>query len=221
MKIILWGCTGQSKIIKSIIDHPEHIPFDPIEIVAVFDDTPNLSPPFQNIPLYEGWKDFSKWKSNYKFPLSFVVTIGNPHAKKRIEISRKLITYNLSPISIITPSFILEPYVNLGIGLQIHNHAIVNSYTQIGDYCILNTKSLVEHDCVIGQGVEIGPGAIVCGNVNIGEYTWVGAGAVIKDHITIGKNCIIGAGAVVTKNISDNQIVVGNPAKFLKINTYE
>jgi len=44
----------------------------------------------------------------------------------------------------------------------------------------------------------------------------VGANATILAGITIGENALVGAGSVVTKNIPENEIWVGNPAKFLK-----
>lgn len=50
----------------------------------------------------------------------------------------------------------------------------------------------------------------VCDNVNIG---W---NAIIMPGVTIGKNCIIGAGAVVTKDIPDNSVVVGIPARVIE-----
>ncbi|WP_415325255.1 acyltransferase [Chryseobacterium sp. MMS23-Vi53] len=44
----------------------------------------------------------------------------------------------------------------------------------------------------------------------------IGANATILAGITIGENALVGAGSVVTKNIPENEIWVGNPAKFLK-----
>jgi maltose O-acetyltransferase len=49
--------------------------------------------------------------------------------------------------------------------------------------------------------------------VDIGNFVFVGAGTIILPGITIGNNVVIGAGSVVTKNIPDNTIVAGNPAK--------
>ena len=54
------------------------------------------------------------------------------------------------------------------------------------------------------------------GHVYIGDDTFIGLGTIICNDISIGKNCIIGAGSVVTKNIPDNEIWAGNPAKFIK-----
>jgi acetyltransferase-like isoleucine patch superfamily enzyme len=49
----------------------------------------------------------------------------------------------------------------------------------------------------------------------------IGANATILAGITIGENALIGAGSVVTKNIPDNEIWIGNPAKFLKKNAHD
>jgi len=45
---------------------------------------------------------------------------------------------------------------------------------------------------------------------------WIGAGAIIMPGTTIGKSAIVGAGAVVTKNVPDNDVVVGIPAKQIE-----
>lgn len=52
--------------------------------------------------------------------------------------------------------------------------------------------------------------------VYIGKDVWIGANVVILPGVKIGKNAIIGAGSVVTKNIPDNAIAYGNPAKIVK-----
>ena len=44
----------------------------------------------------------------------------------------------------------------------------------------------------------------------------IGSGATILSKVTVGNNAIVGAGSVVTKDVPDNAIVVGNPAKFLR-----
>lgn len=54
--------------------------------------------------------------------------------------------------------------------------------------------------------------------VQIGNDVWVGGGSIILPGVTIGNNVIVGAGSVVTKNIPDNVIVAGNPARIIKEN---
>ena len=52
--------------------------------------------------------------------------------------------------------------------------------------------------------------------MRIGELSFFGIGAIIIQGIKIGKNVAIGAGSVAIKNIPDNVIAVGNPAKIIK-----
>lgn len=52
--------------------------------------------------------------------------------------------------------------------------------------------------------------------VAIKQNAWIGANAVILPGVIIGKNAIIGAGAVVTKDVEDNAVVAGVPAKFIR-----
>lgn len=212
-KILLYGGTGQSKMMSHTILQKG------LRVDSVIDDTENLTPPYDVKHFICGKDAYLRWKeevTSYK-DYSFAITIGNPHGKIRCDLYRKLEDDGLEPLTLITKGALLTS-ASINIGAQIHEHSIVNPFTKIGKYCILNTKSLVEHDCILGEGVEVGPNATICGEVTIDDYSWVGAGSVILPKLKIGKNVIIGAGSVVTKNIPDNEVWVGNPAKFLKEN---
>lgn len=52
--------------------------------------------------------------------------------------------------------------------------------------------------------------------ITIGEDTWLGGGVIVLPGVTIGKRCVIGAGAVVTRDIPDDCVAVGNPARVIK-----
>ncbi len=52
--------------------------------------------------------------------------------------------------------------------------------------------------------------------VTIGEDCWIGGGAIICPGVTIGNRCVIGAGSVVTKDIPDDSVAVGNPARVIR-----
>lgn len=54
------------------------------------------------------------------------------------------------------------------------------------------------------------------GNVVIGDYVFIGMNVVIAKNVTIGNNVIIGAGSVITKDIPDNVVVCGSPARVVK-----
>jgi acetyltransferase-like isoleucine patch superfamily enzyme len=54
------------------------------------------------------------------------------------------------------------------------------------------------------------------GTITVGDNVHIGHNTVIMPNVTIGSNCIIGCGAIVTKNIPDNSIAVGVPARVIE-----
>lgn len=55
--------------------------------------------------------------------------------------------------------------------------------------------------------------------INVGHHCWIGTGAIILQGVTIGNGSVVAAGAVVTKDIPDNEVWGGVPAKFIKKRT--
>ena len=217
--ILIYGGTGQSKVIKPIIEQPGNYQI----VKTIIDDTLLPHPPFDVANFYCGEKSYETFKElhpNYS-EYKFVIAIGNPHGQVRRNLYKKLKSEGMEICNVKSPTSTISWTSPIPVGCQIHSGVIINPNVQISSYCIFNTGAIVEHDCILEEGVEIGPGATVCGEVKIGENTWVGAGATVLPHLNIGKNVIIGAGSVVTKDIPDGYVVVGNPAKFLKINKYE
>ncbi len=81
---------------------------------------------------------------------------------------------------------------------------------------VIHQKAIIGSDCVLGQGITIG-GKSKNPNVPvIGNSVYIGAGARVLGDIKIGNNVVIGPNAVVIKDVPPNTIVGGVPAKILK-----
>lgn len=52
--------------------------------------------------------------------------------------------------------------------------------------------------------------------IKVGNNVWFGGNVTVLPNVTIGDNCVIGAGSVVTKDIPNNSLAVGNPAKVIR-----
>jgi sugar O-acyltransferase (sialic acid O-acetyltransferase NeuD family) len=120
-----------------------------------------------------------------------------------------------SPINAIHPSAVISASVKMGDGVMIAANATLNPMVNIGKGVICNTSSSIDHECIIGDFSHIAPGAVLCGNVTVGRSTFIGANSVIRQGVTIGNNVTIGAGTVVIKDVPDNAMMVGNPARKL------
>lgn len=110
----------------------------------------------------------------------------------------------------------------IGQGCEIYNSVLFGSepyLITIGDNVRLTSGvKLITHDGGIWTLRKMGllENADIFGKIEIGDNTHIGMNSIIMPNVKIGKNCIIGCGAVVTKDIPDNCIAVGVPAKVIK-----
>lgn len=211
-RIILWGGTGQAKVVRPIIEQCG------AKVVAVIDDTPGLPSPFTDVPIFQGAGGFQMWLGGQllRNDIGFCIAIGNPHGRVRLRLHDMLVAEGLKPITIAHESAVIAKDAVIGEGAQILAGAIIQPEVVIGRQCIINTKASVDHECVLEDGVEIAPGATLCGAIHIETGVWVGAGATVLPRIRIGADAIVGAGAVVTKDVASGTTVVGIPAQPLE-----
>lgn len=101
-------------------------------------------------------------------------------------------------------AFGTEPYL-IEVGENCLFAADIRLFTHDGGIKVLNTLNYFN-----GKRMD------KIGRIKIGNNVYIGTGAYVMPGVTIGNNCIIGAGAIVTKNIPDNSVAVGIPAKVIK-----
>ncbi len=170
-----------------------------------------INPFILNYLGFDGDESFKGWTGNYNFLLG----IGDN--KIRENTAKLILSKNKEILNVIHPSASISTWIKLGRGNFISRNVCINPLVEIGNFCILNTGSIIEHECVIADSVHIAPGAVLLGNVCVDKYSFIGANSVIKQGIKIGKNTVIGAGSVILKNVPDNEVWGGNPAKLLNI----
>ncbi len=212
--VFFWGAKYKAGIIHDLIENGKITEnTKKMSVRYLFD--PNLDKAqFSTKAIFSNQK--KKLKEFFKNSDWFVTCIGNELGKARYLISKELEKKDLKPLSIISKNAYYDNKNFLGKGIQLFPNSVVNYNSKIGDYSILNTGSILEHDCKVGNGVHMMPGSVVGGNTLIGDYVTIGLNATVMPKLIIEEGAFIGAGSVVTKNVKKNEVVVGNPAKFLK-----
>ena len=88
---------------------------------------------------------------------------------------------------------------------------------QIGEHCHIVQKTVfLTHDGGTLVLRHIVPDLEITKPIILGDYVYIGYGVLVLPGVVIGSNVVIGAGSVVTKNIPDNSVAVGVPAKVIK-----
>jgi sugar O-acyltransferase (sialic acid O-acetyltransferase NeuD family) len=158
---------------------------------------------------FDGDIDFIGWQEDYKF----ILGVGDNRIRNAIAL--RVLANKKELLNVVHPDALISSHVEMGMGNFISKRVAVNLLASIGDFCILNTGCIVEHECKIGNAVHIAPGAVLAGNVEVGDFSFIGANSVIKQGVKIGSNVIIGAGSVILKDVADHKKIVGNPGRMI------
>jgi sugar O-acyltransferase (sialic acid O-acetyltransferase NeuD family) len=148
----------------------------------------------------------------------FVNGIGSPSNfwKKDVIISRTCLSLEKFE-NIIHPSASVSRMSKLGYGVVVFQNATITSNVTIGNHVIILPNSVISHDDAIGNFTCIAGGVCISGCVMVGYSCYIGTNSSIIGNVKIGDYSLIGMGSVILKDVLENKVVVGNPAKVIRM----
>lgn len=146
----------------------------------------------------------------------FIAFVGMKNEKRTFD---KIQSFNIPRsrfVNLIDKTAIIpNGFCKLGNGILMAPLSQISPDTIIEDNCILLANSFLGHDSVMKRFSHLATNSVVGANVTLGKAVHVGSNSTIREKVSIGNFSLVGAGAVVLKNVNDNSVVVGNPAKYL------
>lgn len=179
-----------------------------LNVVGIIDN--ELHDTYYGVPIIGKDEDAARLFSQYG-GCKVIITPDSPKIREKLVNLYKTIGYKFA--TVISPLAHISKYAKIGEGTVIQAGVNVSTATKIGCFCKLNSYSNVMHDNVIGDFTTIAPNAVLLGRVTTGKASYIGANSTILPNTSIGSSSIVGAGAVVTKDVTNNVIVKGVPAK--------
>jgi acetyltransferase-like isoleucine patch superfamily enzyme len=113
-------------------------------------------------------------------------------------------------------------YINYGKHIKIGKNVFINfdcTFLDLGGITIEDGVLIAPKVSLLSEGHPVSPESrhsLMVGHIHIKKNAWIGANATILQGVTIGENAVVAAGAVVSKDVPDNTIVGGIPAKIIK-----
>lgn len=171
-----------------------------------------LRKPFYKLYLFRRNIESKKLKIMGK---PIIINRGNIEIGKNTKLisSSKFYGASLDKVSLYTINN--NSKIKIGENCILHGTSVRSNLSiEIGDNCILASHiKLIDHDHDIKNRKSKG---YISKEIKIGNNVWIGYNALVLKGVTIGDNSVIGAGSVVTKDIPENCIAAGNPAKVIR-----
>lgn len=208
--LLIYGSGGAGRELAFSLSL-ENEPTNKWNVLGFIDDTKENGLIINDLPVFGGYDWLKENGGNIA-----VCIVDKPKVKRQLVTKIKAIPNIKFPLIIGSHSYVSK-YIEWGEGCivaQLFNHITTN--IKIGNFVWINSYNAIGHDVKIGDYTTIFSSINIGGGAEIGTDCVIGSGVTINPHVKIGNGSIVGGGSVVTKDIPENVVVAGVPAKIIK-----
>ena len=212
MKVVIIGGRGTAIVIADQIFDAQMRYGKDIEVLGLALDDRSGGDSISGYEILCDIKDLYNKYGHYD-DVKFIYSLYRPDVmRERTRILYDLNIPNDKFFNFVHPSVMLSKSANLGIGNVLLANVVVNCNATIGNFNTVNSGTLLGHDITIGNNNYFAGQVCVGSGLTIGNENFIGLNTSIRNGITIGNNNIVGMSSNITKDVSDNNVLYGNPA---------
>lgn len=144
------------------------------------------------------------------------IALGEPYYREKLAMRVMIQGFELAIL--VHPSVYIHKSTQIESGSIICSGSFISCNSKICKNVLIQPHVNIGHDCVIGDHSVLSGFANLGGHCTIHERTYIALSVCIRDQVNIGSDTIVGMGSIVTKDIPDQVIALGNPARAMKKN---
>lgn len=145
-----------------------------------------------------------------------IIGVGEPTARKKMY--DKIVADGYKLATLIDKTATVSDTAIISEGSVVYAGAVISSEAVIRPNCMIMFHSIIGHHADVGSSCVVSPKATVGGFSKVGEQSFIGLGSSMLQHVNIGSKAIVGLGSMVFRDVADESVVIGNPARVTKGN---
>lgn len=190
--LFLIGGGGHCVSVIDVIEQTEKF-----NIQGILDVKEKVGSKVLNYPVIGTDRELEKLKAKDRY---FLITLGQiQSADLRMMLFSNGTDIGLNWATVVSPLAYISKHAKIGEGTTVMHGVLVNAGAVVGRNCILNTKSLIEHEAQIHDHCHIATGAIVNGQCEVGAESFVGSLSVLRQNLVLPPKSFVQAGSFANK----------------------
>lgn len=212
MKIVIIGGRGTAIVVADqIFDASQRFGMD-VEVIGLALDDHSCGNSINGYPILCDIKNVYSQYAGYD-DVKFIYQLYRPDVMRdRTQLLLDLQIPLNKFCNFIHPSVMLAKSAEMGYGNVLLANVVVNCNAVLGNFNTVNSGALLGHDITVGNNNYFAGQVCVGSGLSIGNENFIGLNSSIRNGITIGNNNVVGMSSNITKDVSNNNVLYGNPA---------